>query len=701
MNNGTKMTKNDFKAQPTEMNKTELRLNNIKPEIEDADDEPIYAVSDFEGKFDYYIRFFTDIGFFDKKKLINLVKTNIENTTTTEEQKQKYKDMLIEFFTCDPKDWMVLLYKGTWDDYTSLCCYANKYEEQKQKNKDKLQFLKTFFTADVLKDVINKNFKGKIVINGDLYSSKVCYFFDKTENTPGRNVLGEYVKDFNGCCYDLLQMIKADAHLKDKLILIGGNHDIYNMDFADEQAYDVNEEDILKKIKEQTLPYLNKWYKVKSKKGETLIFKHSPYLREEWTKEIFDDKHDFQNFGEKSLRRAISGLERQTMEFYDYNYRGFGASNTFNHDDNINKQMLDTLMKNNAKLVVGHCRAGGKMKDNCICIDDNGEYKYRVFHFEKKKDISNDKNKTESTQYREDIYLDEIGQSKINNLPQPQPSDVNFPINNDLDKNIQIIQDISDDAYIMGKKNGKLNIIFHKDYDADNNQHLKEISVLKPANNNTENPVLTNALQDNLPNLSPQPQPSVVNLTIHNGLDKNIQIINSKNNNTLQCQFISDNAYAKGRINGKRLNIIFHKDYDADNNQHLKEISVSKPANNNTGNPVLTNALQNNLPKNNIATSSQPQPLSQTANKPSFVPQSIITENPYEKNNKNDTINNQYSGQGNQNVYSVINNKQDYTTKENVNDNKTYFESDKKDVTCDMAYRCLSSIGDCFSKICN
>ena len=59
---------NDFEEEPTEMDKIELMINNIKPKNKDADDEPIYAISDFEGRFDYYIRFFTDIDLLDKKK---------------------------------------------------------------------------------------------------------------------------------------------------------------------------------------------------------------------------------------------------------------------------------------------------------------------------------------------------------------------------------------------------------------------------------------------------------------------------------------------------------------------------------------------------------------------------------------------------------------------------------------------------------
>ena len=89
------------------------------------------------------------------------------------------------------------------------------------------------------------------------------------------------------------------------------------------------------------------------------------------------------------------------------------------------------LASKDAKLVVGHCHAGGKIKDGCICIDDDGKYKYRVFHFGKRTDISDDKNKTESTKYREDVYFDDI---KYNIQPSKSANNLGHNNNNQKSK---------------------------------------------------------------------------------------------------------------------------------------------------------------------------------------------------------------------------------------------------------------------------
>ena len=88
-----------FIKQPKEMNAEELIVNNGQPEKEDANDEPIYAISDFEGRYDYYIRFLIDIGFFDKDALCNAVKTQIEQSGKQEEEKNKELEMLKILFT--------------------------------------------------------------------------------------------------------------------------------------------------------------------------------------------------------------------------------------------------------------------------------------------------------------------------------------------------------------------------------------------------------------------------------------------------------------------------------------------------------------------------------------------------------------------------------------------------------------------------
>ena len=447
MNNGTKMTKNDFnnnlkaqqkeisggedfskyfKEQPTEMNKEELMINKIKPENKDADDEPIYAISDFEGRYDYYIRFFTDIGFLDKKKLYDAVEGKIKLSKKQKKEKSEELEMLKILFTKSPEEWFEKIIKhcnffGT-DMSVKVPGTGNVYKT----NIERLNFLKTYFTEDVLKNAINKNFKGKIVINGDLYSSRV------------NDLFGEEKKEIvliNKLCFNLFDAIKKDNNVKDHLILVAGNHDVYHMDYADGQYYNSRYDDILKNIKNSTLPFLTKWFKVKTKDDKMLIFKHSPYLKElkgvsTDLSEIINNKKNCQGVGMDKIIKSNKDNNKNshhTWQYYFYN--GFDQQNTFNSAKYINNNVKKLLDGNKAKLVVGHCHAGGKIKDGCICIDDDGKYKYRVFHFNKKKDISNDKNKTESTKYREDIYFDDI-QDKI--MPSMSANNLNYNNNNHL-----------------------------------------------------------------------------------------------------------------------------------------------------------------------------------------------------------------------------------------------------------------------------
>ena len=408
---------NDFIGQLGDRNEIESIVNGIKPEIEDADNEPIYAISDFEGRFDYYIRFFTDIGLLDEGKLKiaveELADANINGENTLEE-KEKIMHMLTLLLENKLENQQEELFEQVYDKGFNT---INSGEAGRDENIERLKFLKKYFTEDVLKSAINKNFKGKIVINGDLYSSRVNRLFGKNENE---------IVAINELCFDLFNTIKKDDDVKNKLILVAGNHDVYHMDRIDNQLVDRTETDILADIKNKTLQYLNKWFKVKTKDGKMLIFKHSPRLMEDEVygkdlSEIIDDKNDRAKTGlTKIIDYNTASEEDRDVIYKYYFYNGFGINKTtgqerrtFNANDGINNTVKTMLTKNHAKLVVGHCHAGGKIKDGCICIDDDGKYKYRVFHFEKKKDISNDTNNVDDecnllNSTREDVYYDDI-----------------------------------------------------------------------------------------------------------------------------------------------------------------------------------------------------------------------------------------------------------------------------------------------------
>ena len=530
--------------------------NNISNYINDSSkadeaygdgEEPIYAVSDFEGRYDYYIRFFTDIGFFDKDALCNAVKTQIEKSGKQEEEKNKELEMLKILFTKSPEEWFKKIIKHLnifGDDISVKVLGADNVYKT---NIERLNFLKTYFTEDVLKSAINKNFKGKIVINGDLYSSRVNDLFGKKKDE---------IVAINKLCFNALKAIKTNNDVKDKLILVAGNHDVYHIDYADDQCCSRDGDDILQGIKNSTLPFLTKWYKVKTKDGKMLIFKHSPRLMEDETfgkdlSEIIDNENDCMGTGLNEIINYNTENEKDPMKsglmYQYYFYNGFNKLNTFNSDDGINDYVKKILASKNAKLVVGHCHAGGKMKDNCICIDDNGKYKYRVFHFNKKKDISNDKNNVDDecnsfNNTRESIYFDDI---QDNIKPSKPANNLNYNDNNNLFQQNYIKQknpNITNEEFkqILQNNQNKLLPNFDKDYIMKFRFENKQI---QPPNNKTELRQDENNILNNAPNYKSQDN----NEYRDNPIFKIINHLNKKseqqdNNNTEQKQDDNNNT---------------------------------------------------------------------------------------------------------------------------------------------------------------
>ena len=650
--------------------------NNISNYINDSSkadeayedgEEPIYAVSDFEGRYDYYIRFFTDIGFFDKDALCNAVKTQIEKSGKQEEEKNKELEMLRILFTKSPEEWFekIIKHLNILDAYMSLKVPGadNVYKT----NIERLNFLKTYFTEDVLKSAINKNFKGKIVINGDLYSSRVNDLFGKKEDN---------IVSINELCFNALKAIKTNNDVKDKLILVAGNHDVYHMDYIDGQYYDSNDDDILQDIKNATLPFLTKWFKVKTKDGKMLIFKHSPRLMEDEIfgkdlSEIIDDKNDCMGTGLNEIINYNTENEKDPMKsgymYQYYFYNGFNRQNTFNSDSKINNDVKKILEKNNAKLVVGHCHVGGKIKDGCICIDDDGEYKYRVFHFEKKKDISNDKNNVDDecnsfNNTRESIYFDDIHDNVMLEM-SANNANSNNNNNNRSNNNIPV------NSNKHNGPSGSANPIFNL-----------------PNNNNSRE-------QDSEKN------------NINNNNNFAQRALNSNNNDML--------------YNGEYINIANPNITDEEIIKHIKENKDVLPAGLNIND---IKKLRGKGEVNNVSAQHIDKDKSgNNTNIKDTINNSSLKQNNDSYNNENpifkiiNHLNKKSEQQDNNNTEQ----KQDdnNNTEQNKHDNKLYRslftfgstntatfnqqQPQNKEVSCEMVRNCLSSIGECFNCKCS
>ena len=354
-----------------------------------AEDEPIYAISDFEGRYDYYIRFLMDIGFLDKEKLKNIITNNCNN----EEEEKK----ICEAF-----------FNGNPEDFFNIACYYTHNEDEKQKyikhiqqNKTRLEWLIKHFTTNVIKQTINKDFKGKIVVNGDLYSDRlVVLLMNRTEylNWPNgeRTISCENVKnlttDINTSCYYLLKTLneKLNSDEEDEsFFLIAGNHDLYACDVTLNLP---DKDDCLKDIKNHTLQNLSLLKFAKFKKGDkTIVFKHSPHLNEKDLERI--KSNESQCIRDKIIRQNIKDKDRKEpkhsyywkyannqLQKYDVNEERIFCDQT-QDNENINKQ----LQKNNYYMVFGHCGTTESNSSTFSIIDRRWDrYRYSKFSIDKK-----------------------------------------------------------------------------------------------------------------------------------------------------------------------------------------------------------------------------------------------------------------------------------------------------------------------------
>lgn len=440
-----------FIKQPKEMNAEELIVNNGQPEKEDANDEPIYAISDFEGRYDYYIRFLIDIGFFNKEKLKEIVRKNIEEKYKDEkdkdkDKKNKYLSMLNDFLNGDLNQWIVeidddkrtdalleILPKELAEDINKQYKKGTLKRREKtieailKQNKERMSFLLECFGMDVINkpEVFNEDFKGKIVVNGDLYSSRVTEKLfsqskcDSEEKEKQKAI--KTTKDINRACLNLFKAINEHNKEKDSLILIAGNHDVFHLDYLFNRSADRQDDDILKDIKEKTLPYLKNWHIVSCKDGRKIIFKHSPYLTTDIIEKILKNKKNVNDkedciFSEKINDRRLLKYtdimtdenEKEKYDFYFYDSFNDGQY-PFNDDFERNNSVSKILQQKNIILFTGHCHAGGqKIGDHLYNIDHDGAYKFYVMHQSVGKNISNNANQADKNQNRIDICYDDL-----------------------------------------------------------------------------------------------------------------------------------------------------------------------------------------------------------------------------------------------------------------------------------------------------
>ncbi|MBQ7552411.1 MAG: metallophosphoesterase [Rickettsiales bacterium] len=334
-------------------------------------DEPIYAISDFEGRYDYYIRFLMDIGFLDKEKLKNIV---MKNCNTEEEQ-----EICNAFFDGNPEEFLI-------DVYTK-CHDIEKSKKLIQQNKTRLKWL-IEHCMDMEEKILqarNENFKGKIVVNGDLYSDRIKFLLmnsiEYDQNLPDekRTISCEEVKqlitDVNDRCLDLIFKLENQLNIKGKnkkIFLIAGNHDLYESDFFTEEK----NEDCLQKVKNLSLIHTQLLKFVKFKIGDkTIVFKHSPYLSQDALNKIKRKKD--REIQDESIRK-YPNEPLKTKHLYYWKYASIknkkyavDEETIFCNNDVDNKKINQQLQENNYYMVFGHCGITTSNLSTYSIIDKN------------------------------------------------------------------------------------------------------------------------------------------------------------------------------------------------------------------------------------------------------------------------------------------------------------------------------------------
>ena len=375
-----------------------------------SEDEPIYAISDFEGRYDYYIRFLIDIGFLDKEKLKKII---IENCKT-----QKDKEICNAFFNENINNFL----KDFLQDTT-----FNKNDIKE--NEKRICWLQNHLKPSLIRQAINKSFTGKIVVNGDLYSDrhKICLMTVSEYNTwpTGERTISakdviKLVQDTNQLCYELLTNLNTymqsfTNNNNNKSFLIAGNHDLYVSDTIKTNI----DEDYLKNIKNDTLNTSSLLKFAKFKIGnKTIVFKHSPHLSKDALGYI--ERNNYMVIEDEQIRRYPNDTSEEKHSYYwkyanDEEKKSYiNGMTIFCNKTKENAEIDKQLQENNYYMVFGHCGITASNSSTYSIIDKGWDkYQYSKFSIDKKQlkhevyDTENNIKKTYTIKTFEGIKIEE------------------------------------------------------------------------------------------------------------------------------------------------------------------------------------------------------------------------------------------------------------------------------------------------------
>ena len=287
----------------------------------------IYVTSDIEGRYDLYLQFLINIGAIDTSKL-------------TKDQMKVLNNRQGPFF----------------------------FSEQERR---------ILLSIDVGK-CLNPNFQGKILFNGD-------FITDRPMMTNGRDQLAmndhmkmklilnktafnKYSVDLAKKCFEMFKALRKQYH--NNLILVAGNHDIYDMENDAKLRFDLH----LNAIKKDVMKLgFKRYYHVKLSNGQHLIFKHAPWASEKQLQEMLNDENaDFNNHGFLVYNGIHDNSKPNINELTEDRFFWMTEA----HDGTINTPNALSVVNNNLKkrncfLIHGHSHNGdyNNKKNNKICVD--------------------------------------------------------------------------------------------------------------------------------------------------------------------------------------------------------------------------------------------------------------------------------------------------------------------------------------------
>ena len=323
-----------------------------------------------------------DIGFLDKEKLKNII---MEKCKT-----KKDKEICNAFFDGNPEKFLI-------DVVVSTLNKKGNGQEFIQQNKTRLEWLIKHCTAENILQARNENFKGKIVVNGDLYSDRIILLLMNSkeyknwangERTISCENVKQLITDVNNKCFKLMKDLNNRLNIVQKnkqIFLIAGNHDLYESDFFLDEKYDC-----LTQVKNDTLQDVELLKFVKFKIGDkTIVFKHSPYLSQDALHTIKRNK--YKSVQDDNIRKYPKNMLNPKHAYYwryasvtNEKYR-VNQNTIFCNEPEENTAINKQLQENNYYMVFGHCGTTASNSSTFSIIDkDWDNYQYSKFSIDKK-----------------------------------------------------------------------------------------------------------------------------------------------------------------------------------------------------------------------------------------------------------------------------------------------------------------------------